>query len=134
MLKDENNLPVDIADDDNSEYTVDHDNGIVTFNLKNGESVTIEDIPIDTLVTLQELDHDGYQVIMKSGNVVLVNGDTYQNFNMDSDKNITVHNTPGVVLPETGGTGTIWYLLIGISLIAISIRFGYKFNIKEDEV
>jgi len=41
-----------------------------------------------------------------------------------------------VVLPETGGPGIIWYLLIGISLIIVSIKFGYKyiFNMKEDKV
>jgi len=132
-----NDLPIDILDDinDPQKYVVDHQNGVVTFNLKKDENVTIKDIPIDTLATLQEVKHDGYNVIIKSGDILLANGDTYQ-FTMDSDKNITVHNTPGVVLPETGGSGILWYLLIGISLIAISIKFGYKyiFNMKEGEV
>ena len=127
QLKDNNNQKVDIPDALSSEYLVDHINGIVTFDLKNAESVTIKDIPIDTLVTLKETKHDGYQVIIKSGDEVLANGDTYENFIMNSNKNITVHNTPGVELPATGGAGTMWYILIGISLIAISIKFGYKY-------
>ena len=126
-LKDNNNQSVDIPDSQTSEYLVDHTNGIVTFDLKNEESVTIKDIPIDTLVTLKETKHDGYNVIIKSGDEILANGDTYENFIMNVDKSITVYNTPGVELPETGGSGIIWYLLIGISLIAISIKFGYKY-------
>ena len=77
---------------------------------------------------LTETKHDGYQVIIKSGDITLSSNDNYE-FVMDSDKNMTVHNIPGVVLPETGGTGIMWYLLIGISLIVISIKFGYKYII-----
>ena len=133
QLKDQNQQPVDISDSQTSEYQVNHTTGIVTFDLKNGENVTIKNIPIDTLVTLKETKHDGYQVIIKAGEEILANGDTYENFIMNANKNITVHNTPGVELPATGGTGIIWYLLIGFSLIAISIKFGYKyiFFIKE---
>ena len=135
-LKDEDNQPIDIIDSATGEYIVNHSSGIVTFNLKNGENVTIKDIPIDTIVTLKEVMHDGYQVIIKSGEEVLANSDTYENFIMDADKNITVHNTPGVELPATGGTGIMWYLLVGFSLIAIATKFGYKyiFNIKEGKV
>lgn len=134
-LKDKENKPVDIPDAKNSEYTVDHQKGIITFKLKHGENVNIKDIPIDTKVTLEEINHDGYQVIIKSGTITLANGDTY-NFNMDANKNITVYNQPGVLLPATGGTGTTWYLLIGIILIVISTKFGYKylFNNQEEGV
>lgn len=136
-LKDKDNLPVIINDDINSpaKYTVNKDTGIVTIYLKHGDNIKINDIPVDTSINLQETKHDGYQVIIKSEEIAVANGDTYV-FSMDSDKNITVHNIPGVKLPETGGTGTLWYLLIGISLIAISIKFGYKyiFNMKEGEV
>ena len=126
-LRDVNNLPVDIPDAINSEYLVDHVNGIVTFNLKNGENVTIRDIPIDTICTLKEINHDGYQVLIKNGDIILSNSHIYENFRIDSDKTMTVHNTPGVILPETGGNGILWYLFIGISLILISIKFGYKY-------
>ena len=134
-LKDKNNLPIDIKDDVNSKYIVDHTNGIVTFNLKNEEEIIINDIPIDTIITLEETKHDGYQTIIKTKDIVLANGDTYE-FTMDSDKDITVHNISGVMLPETGGVGIYIYLFIGLCLILISFKFGYSyfFNVKEGEI
>lgn len=135
-LKDERSLPVGIPVDLNVpvKYMVDYDMGIITFNLKNAESIIIKDIPIDTVVTLEEVVHDGYQAIMKSGDIVLVNGDKYE-FAMDSDKDITVYNVPGVVLPETGGIGDGWYLILGSCLIIGAIKYGYShiFKLKEGE-
>jgi len=130
LITDSNNLPVIVKDDTNepAKYTVNKQTGLITFNLKNNTNIIIKDIPVDTNIKLTETKHDGYQVIIKSGEITLKDGDTHE-FRMDSDKNITVHNIPGVVLPETGGTGIIWYLLIGISLIIISIKFGYKYTI-----
>jgi len=131
LTMDINKLP-----EDGEGYNVDRTNGIVTFNLKHNESITINDLEIDTNVILQEVNHDGYTVVVKSADgATIADGDTYE-FSMDSNKNIVVNNIPAVVLPETGGPGIIWYLLIGISLIIVSIKFGYKyiFNMKEDKV
>ncbi len=125
---------IDIPDDPDSKYLVNHDKGIVTFNLKNKESITIKDIPVDTSITLKEIKHDGYKTIIKSGEETLSNEDTYT-FILTGNKNITVHNIPGITLPKTGGSKTWRYLLTGISLILISIKFRYKFicNLKEGE-
>ena len=135
ILKDENAYIVDILDDINDpiSYNVDHEEGIVTFTLKNEESVIIKDIPINTVITLQETKHNGYQTTIKSGDTLLSNTDTYE-FILDSNKEITVYNTSGVTLPNTGGIGEIKYMSIGILLILISgLGYNYFFKLKEGE-
>ena len=136
-LKDENTYLVDIPDDINipNNYTIDHDNGLVIFSLKNQETVTIKDIPINTIVTLKETKHDGYQTVIKSGDTILSNSDTYE-FILDSSKDITIYNTPGIILPDTGGIGIMHYLIIGITLITISLRpiIRYISKLKEGEI
>lgn len=135
ILRDENAYIVDILDDINDpiSYNVDHEEGIVTFTLKNEESVIIKDIPINTVITLQETKHNGYQTTIKSGDILLSNTDTYE-FILDSNKEITVYNTSGVTLPNTGGIGEIKYMSIGILLILISVlSYNYFFKMKEGE-
>lgn len=125
---------IDIPDAPNSEYTVDHTTGTVTFSLKKGETITVKDIPVDTNVTLKETKHDGYNTIIKNGIETLAEGDTYT-FTLTSNKDITVHNIPGVTLPETGSTGILNYLIIGMSLMLLSLKYGYKYciNLKEGD-
>lgn len=115
-------------------YQIDNVNGIITYNLKNEESITINDIPINTVINLKETKHDGYQTVIKAGDIILSNSDTYE-FVLDSNKDITVHNIPGVTLPETGGIGIWFYLLLGTSLIIIALKYSYKylFHMKEGE-
>lgn len=127
-LVDNNGNKVSILDNDENEYVVDHDNGIVTFSLKNEDNVVIENIPINTSLTLKEVKHDGYQTVIKSGEDVLSNSDTYS-FVLDSDKYLTVYNSSGVVLPNTGSIGMWYYLIIGISLFGIY----YLYKLKEGE-
>ena len=134
ILKNDKGSPVDINDDINSKYIVNHETGVVTFTLKSKSDITIYDIPIDTIVTLREVAHDGYQTIMKKteDDYLLSNGDTYE-FIMDSNKAITVYNIPGVELPDTGGNGILKHLFIGISLILISIKLGKIYFLKLKE-
>lgn len=128
LILSKSQTPIDIPDDINSKYIVDHSNGIVTFNLKDSDTITIKSIPVDTKVVLTETKHNGYHTIIKSGEETLSNSDTYE-FTMTSDKNITVHNIPGVVLPETGGSGIIYYIIIGVIMTTISL-LGYKYYFK----
>lgn len=101
------------------------DDGIINFDLKDKESITISNIPINTNVYLEELTTDGYTVVIKSEEILLSNNELYE-FNMDADKNITVHNTPGITLPETGGITKELYILFGLSIICILIKIKYK--------
>ena len=113
------------------------DNGTITFKIKSTESITIKNIPINTDVTIQEVNHDGYHVSMKSivngKEVPLVESDIYTINEINDNKTIKVYNTPGVMLPETGGNGVGIYLVIGLSLIIISLKYRwfYFHNMKE---
>jgi len=123
-LKNKDGNPIQIPDNISSvnNYNIDNTNGTITYNLKNEESITLNDIPINTSISLKELKHDGYQTVIKSGDTVLSENDTYS-FVLDSDKDITVHNIPGVVLPETGGSGIWIYIFLGLSLITIALKY-----------
>jgi len=112
-------------------YEIDSENQILMFGLKSGDNITINDIPVDTKVNVSEINHDGYSTVIKSEDITLSENDNYE-FIMDSNKNITVYNIPGVVLPETGGNGIFLYLLIGMFLIFISIM-GYNYLLKLKE-
>ena len=138
-LKDEFGTPININNLNNNfpnEYTIDEtNNGIIFFSLKNEETATLNDIPINTNITIEETHHDGYQAIIKSiadngEEILLTNSDKYIIDKMDSNKKIKVYNTPGVVLPETGAKGTHIYFLIGITLIFFSIKYGYNYFLK----
>ena len=128
-LKDNNDLPLKIPINitTTNNYEIDNDKGIITFNLKNKESIIINDIPINTLVDIKETKHDGYNVVIKTSDVILSQTDNYQ-FMMDSNKDITIYNTPGIVLPETGGIGILINVFIGAFLIFVSLRLLYKFK------
>ena len=123
-------IPTNISS--SNEYEIDNINKVLTYNLKSGESIILNDIPINTIVNISEVNHDGYSVVYKSGDIMLSETDTYE-FTMDSDKNITVYNIPGIILPETGGSGILLYLIIGMFFVLISIIYGYNYFLKLKE-
>lgn len=129
-----NDTKIDIPTNINSsnEYQIDSENKILTHTLKSGEEIAVNDIPINTIVKIKEINHDGYSTIIKSGEVTLSETDTYE-LTMDSDKDITVYNVPGVTLPETGGIGTLPYIILGIVLIIASLICLYNHFIKPKE-
>ena len=120
-------------------YTINQNNkGLITFKIKDDESITISNIPINTVIKIQELDHDGYHTSMKSivsgSEVPLIEGDTYIINKISDHREIKIYNTPGVVLPETGGIGTIIFTIIGLTLIVGSIcGYVYFYRLKEGD-
>jgi len=128
-LKDRNGKIIEIPSNiiSSNNYEIDDVNGIITYHLKNEESITINDIPINTVINLKETKHDGYQTVIKAGDIELSNSDTYE-FILDSNKDITVHNIPGVMLPETGSSGIGFYLILGITLMITSLGYKYLLN------
>lgn len=133
-LYNNNDEKIDVPPNINSlnEYEIDSINKTLVFTLKNEEAININGIPINTKVYLEELTHDGYTPVIKNGEVILSETETYE-FIMDADKYITVHNIPGVVLPETGGLGIISYIIIGIlmTLTSIVLIYNYIYKLKE---
>ena len=81
------------------------------FDLENGGVAMMSGIPAGVTVTVSEPSHDGYHVLFREGDTTLLNDDTYS-FVLMQDRDLELHNTAGVVLPETGG-GMLWYLLGG---------------------
>lgn len=122
-----NNTSLDVSLE---QYEFDNEKGIITFRLKNEENIVIDGIPIDAVVILQEVLHDGYTTNMKTGDTLLTESDTYE-FIMDDDKNITVYNIPGVTLPETGSNGIWFYFILGICFLFISCGYYYLWKVKE---
>lgn len=115
-----------------NEFNLENDNSEISFNLQHEEEIVIKNIPLDTKVKMEEIFYDGYNPVIKSGEAVLANGNSYE-FVMDDDKEITVHNIPGVMLPETGGIGIWPYILIGLTLIFISAKYAYTYLYKWKE-
>lgn len=127
------NMKIEVPNNINAsnEYILDSNNTLL-FNLKNNENITINEIPINTKVYIEETNHDGYNSIIKSNEVTLSETDNYE-FIMDDNKEITIYNIPGVSLPETGGISILPCLLIGLLLIIIPIVYVYYYLLKMKE-
>lgn len=94
------------------------------FHLRNGENAVLTDLPANTIIEIEEPNHDGYHVSVLDGTTELANGDTYA-FALNRDTDIVVRNTASVPLPETGGIGTALFTYAGLSLMIVSIVGGY---------
>ena len=88
----------------------------VTVNLASDGSHRIGNIAYGTEVTITELNHAGFSVSYKNGEVLLQNGDSYT-FTITDDVTITAVNSTGYELPSTGGGGTAWFTLAGLLLM-----------------
>lgn len=113
-----------------------NEEGTITFNeegkstitLAHNEVITIYGIPYDAEYKITELNTDGYVVTHS------INQETEQEGyevtgNLDSDNiNIKFINVGGYIMPDTGGSGTLIYGIIGLlSLIVPIIYIGYSF-------
>ena len=112
-----------VADDG---YSLNSTTGEITFDLKDNESVILKGIPRSVTAILQEVTHDGYNVIIKEGTVVLSEYDTYT-FTANKDRSIVVENIPDVRLPETGSSSELIMLLAGIVLMIVPFVYKYVY-------
>lgn len=125
-----NDVFKDIEIISSNKYEINHEKKIITFNLMNDEIININNIPLDTLIKLEETFYDGYNPIIKTGDIILSNNNVYE-FNIDSDKELVVLNIPGVMLPETGCNGGWLYLIIGSILLMFVFSTYSYFKLKE---
>lgn len=123
-LKDSEGNIINKIKENPEEYLFDSDNGIVTFSLKNGENVVIEGIPTGAKINIEEINSEGFTTYMKE-NDIYVSNKAKGEITLNANRNITVYNVVSVLLPETGGIGTIIVMLTG--LILMLIPFVYKF-------
>lgn len=87
-----------------------------TVELAHGQQADPISIPYGAAVTITELNHAGFSVSYKNGEVLLQNGDSYT-FTITQDVTITAENSTGYELPSTGGGGTAWFTLAGLLLM-----------------
>ena len=131
LFTDANGDPVKIPDDTASPKSYEVSSASpykVSFSLKNGESVTLQKIPVGTTATITETKHDGYTVLIKdttAGGAVLSKTDT-ATVTVTTDKEVEVINNPGVVLPSAGGGGTYVYTFGGGALCLAAIITGFR--------
>lgn len=95
-----------------------------TVNLKHGETLIIQGLPIDIDVVVQETEHNGYAVSMNG-----TSGDTttvHLKQNTGKVYEVQCVNLTGVELPETGGHGLMPIYLIGTILVCVSVWMLYR--------
>lgn len=98
------------------------DKGEALISLKQGERVIIHDLPYQVSWIVKEKTGEdfGYDVMYKNGDVI--SDKDYSYGSIDSADNIvTVVNNEKYRLPETGGRGTILYMIGGISLMITTL-------------
>ena len=113
-------------------YTINpENNGIINFKLQTAQNITVAGLLINSVIDIQELNHDGYHASIKAiegtTEVPLVQGDSYTVNMITENKDIKVYNTPGVELPETGGIGTLIYIVVGLSMVLASAILSIAF-------
>lgn len=100
--------------------------GTVKFTLKVNQKVTIP-VPMGSQVTIKEdkASHVGYHVSYKVGDAEPTNGDTFT-VDIPADGKtptveVTCTNTPGAILPDTGGPGLLMMSRFGWMLLLLAI-------------
>ncbi len=96
----------------------------VSFELKDSSKVIIP-VPIGASIKIQETEHAGYYVSYEgSKNLILINdGEDAVKFTVEDSGKISVNctNTPGAVLPDTGGPGLLMMSRLGWMLLLLAL-------------
>ena len=96
----------------------------VSFELKNHSKVIIP-VPIGASIKIQETEHAGYYVSYEgSENLKLISdGEDAVKFTVEGSGKISVNctNTPGAVLPDTGGPGLLMMSRLGWMLLLLAL-------------
>ncbi|MDO4733613.1 MAG: LPXTG cell wall anchor domain-containing protein, partial [Bacillota bacterium] len=104
----------------------------ITFELRDGESICIENIPAGSDIRVQEILKAGFTAYHKLGEGGrLQAGESVVITDLAEAQNITLYfvNSSGYVLPQTGGHGTMVYRLGGLLAILLSGTILLLFNI-----
>ena len=117
-------LPTGAFSPENSvAYTIAAD-GKITFTLGHQQSIVIGDIPYGAVAAIAEINHNGFTVAFTDNNGY-VKYSSNDSIELKSDREITVKNMPGSVLPETGGIGTTTIYVIGALLMLGALTIGH---------
>lgn len=95
-----------------------------SFELTNGGVQHIANIPIGAEVTLTETSHGGFTTAIYCDGTQVSDSDTYT-FTITENTALTVYNTMGVRLPETGGTTPYLFIYGGLLLMLLAVVAGW---------
>ena len=94
------------------------------FTLTNREVQYVANLPIGAEVTLTETKYDGYTAAVYRGGKQVSDSGTYT-FIITENTELTVYNTMGVPLPETGGATPYLFIYGGLFLMLSAVVTGY---------
>ena len=109
-----------ITDPNTGEKTTVHE----TFTLTNHGVQYVANLPIGAEVTLTETKYDGYTAAVYRGGKQVADSGTYT-FIITENTELTVYNTMGVPLPETGGATPYLFIYGGLFLMLSAVVTGY---------
>lgn len=89
-----------------------------SFELKAGEYVEINYLPIGTQYTITERAEDGYSTTVSVNDLITAGGTATGTIQLGKCNRVKYVNKTSYVLPSTGGPGTHWYTLGGLCLMA----------------
>lgn len=94
------------------------------FTLMNHGVQYVANLPIGAEVTLTETKYDGYTAAVYQGGKQVADSGTYT-FIITENTELTVYNTLGVPLPETGGATPYLFIYGGLFLMLSAVVTGY---------
>lgn len=96
--------------------------GKTTIYLKHNETINIEDLPYGSQFKIEELETDGYEVNYKINDNKITFGKSL-NGKLDSTEptNVKFINIGGYIMPETGSSGMLILVIVGILLTGGSV-------------
>lgn len=94
------------------------------FTLTNHGVRNVANLPIGAEVTLTETKYDGYTAAVYQGGKQVADSGTYT-FTITENTELTVYNTLGVPLPETGGATPYLFIYGGLFLMLSAVVTGY---------
>lgn len=94
------------------------------FTLTNHGVQYVANLPIGAEVTLTETKYDGYTAAVYRGGKQVADSGTYT-FIITENTELTVYNTMGVPLPETGGATPYLFIYGGLFLMLSAVVTGY---------
>ncbi len=100
------------------------ENGVATVSLTHGKLITVYGLPYGTDWTVTEINTSGFFAKYIIDNSDIVNGNEGTG-TLLADSSIHFYNVGGYELPSTGSSAYLWFIIMGLALMLISLIIGY---------